>query len=120
MPGRKHDICGVDEVPAGSKRAIKIGATPAVLVRHEDGTFYALRDSCAHMGARLSEGRFQPRMESDGNGCYEVSSTDWVVRCPWHGFEFDIKSGRCLGDPAGFGVRTYTVSVEDGRVVVER
>jgi 3-phenylpropionate/trans-cinnamate dioxygenase ferredoxin subunit len=41
------------------------------------------------------------------------------MRCPWHGWEFDIASGRSLFDPDGVRVRNYPVTVEDGTVIVE-
>jgi nitrite reductase (NADH) small subunit len=43
---------------------------------------------------------------------------DRVIRCPWHGWEFDLESGRSLLEPRRTGLRTYRVSVEAGLVVV--
>jgi nitrite reductase/ring-hydroxylating ferredoxin subunit len=40
-----------------------------------------------------------------------------LVRCAWHGWEFEIASGRALADPR-IRARTYPVRVEDGRVVI--
>jgi 3-phenylpropionate/trans-cinnamate dioxygenase ferredoxin subunit len=41
-----------------------------------------------------------------------------VIRCPWHGWEFDLESGRSLLEPDRYGLRTYRVTVEDGDVVL--
>jgi nitrite reductase (NADH) small subunit len=41
-----------------------------------------------------------------------------VLRCPWHGWEFDPKTGRCLDDPA-MRVAVYDAKVVDGRVLVQ-
>jgi 3-phenylpropionate/trans-cinnamate dioxygenase ferredoxin subunit len=41
-----------------------------------------------------------------------------IVRCPWHGFEFDIATGRSITDPP-LQARTFAVTVEDGLVVVD-
>ncbi|MFQ5740823.1 MAG: Rieske (2Fe-2S) protein [Acidobacteriota bacterium] len=61
-----------------------------------DGTYYALSDSCTHVGGPLSEG--------------EVS--DGRVTCPWHGAQFDLRTGEVLRAPAMEGVATYEVVVE--------
>jgi 3-phenylpropionate/trans-cinnamate dioxygenase ferredoxin subunit len=41
-----------------------------------------------------------------------------VLRCPWHGWEFDLDTGRSLMTPTRVGIRTYPVSVRDGTVMV--
>jgi 3-phenylpropionate/trans-cinnamate dioxygenase ferredoxin subunit len=41
------------------------------------------------------------------------------VKCPWHGWEFDIRTGKSWCDPARFRVRQYAVSVKVGRELVE-
>jgi 3-phenylpropionate/trans-cinnamate dioxygenase ferredoxin subunit len=41
-----------------------------------------------------------------------------VIRCPWHGWEFDLETGRSLLEPRRFGLRTFRVSQDDGQVVL--
>ena len=53
-----------------------------------EGTYYAIGDSCTHRGGPLSEG--------------DVQGTK--VTCPWHGADFDLKTGAVLGPPAQKGV----------------
>jgi nitrite reductase (NADH) small subunit len=102
-------------------RPVDLDGTPIVLFRDLDGTYYALRDSCAHMGAPLSRGRLEAKMEAaDVQGSYFVSTHERIIRCPWHGYEFDIRSGRCAGDPDRVSVRVHNVETRDGRVLVER
>ena len=43
---------------------------------------------------------------------------DRVIRCPWHGWEFDLETGRSLLEPERFGLKVYPVTVEDGVVVL--
>jgi nitrite reductase/ring-hydroxylating ferredoxin subunit len=40
-----------------------------------------------------------------------------VLRCPWHGWEFDLENGGCLDD-AAIHVAVYPVRVDSGRVLV--
>ncbi len=49
----------------------------------------------------------------------EGGSDDAVIRCPWHGWEFELATGRAMFNPDGMKVRTYPVRVVDDRVVVE-
>jgi nitrite reductase (NADH) small subunit len=100
-------------------RAVKIGSLSVVVVRTPDGELYALHDRCPHKGAQLSFGLLQQMVVGNDVGEYQRSNT-YLVRCPWHRWEFEVGSGRCLADPEHARVRTYSVEVEDGTVVLER
>ena len=41
-----------------------------------------------------------------------------ILQCPWHGYEFDIETGKTIYDPDDLRVKVYPVSVEDGKVVL--
>jgi 3-phenylpropionate/trans-cinnamate dioxygenase ferredoxin subunit len=53
-------------------------------------------------------------IEAARPGEYHYSRPDEILRCPWHGWEFDIKTGQSWVDPAKTRVRRYPVSVEPG------
>ena len=53
-------------------------------------------------------------MESDGPGDYRLARHGELVKCPWHGWEFDIRTGQSWSDPERTRTRTYPVSVEKG------
>lgn len=67
------------------------------------GTFYAINDECTHDGGPLGEG------ELDGD----------VVACPWHGAEFNVRTGELLLPPADCDVRSYLVKVEGDDILVK-
>jgi nitrite reductase/ring-hydroxylating ferredoxin subunit len=48
----------------------------------------------------------------------ELEQENPVIACPWHKYEFSLKDGHCLTN-AGLRVRSYPVTVEDGRVLVD-
>ena len=52
-------------------------------------------------------------------GAFEYDSSRQILTCPWHGWEFDVRTGRSWCDPVGLRVRTYDVSVETYSVSVE-
>jgi nitrite reductase/ring-hydroxylating ferredoxin subunit len=116
----KHDVLGADELQPGEARAVRVEGIAVVVIRKADGTLSALRDICPHHGARLSIGVVRPLVEADDEKSYVLSDTQTTIRCPWHGFEFDVDSGRCPADPEKYRVRAYGVSVQDGRIYVER
>ncbi len=116
----KHFVCSLDELPCGSVRSVTAGPVAIMVARTPDGRLYALRDTCPHYGARLSRGTLKPMVEGGDVGEYRVLDDRYIVPCPWHGYEFELESGRCPADPENVRVRAYPVAVEDGSVVVQR
>ena len=76
-------IATLSEIPPGSARAVDAGGTPVALY-NVGGTVYATHNACPHRGGSLGEG----------------SVAEAVVTCPWHGFQFEVTTGRCLTNPA--------------------
>ena len=82
-----------------------------------DGELHGLADACPHRGAPLcSAGTLVHRVESDGRRVTRREPAD-QLRCPWHKWEFEIATGRCLVDDR-LRVRTYGVRVEADEIVV--
>jgi nitrite reductase/ring-hydroxylating ferredoxin subunit len=102
----------VSEVPPGSRRCVEVGGR-AIVVFNVDGEFYGLRDRCPHRGAPLSGGTLVGGAVTAAEpGAYDPGRR--LLKCPWHGWEFDLESGKSWIDPAGSRVRTYEVGVEPG------
>ena len=72
-------------------------------VVHCESSWYALDDECTHQGGPLGEGD----LVDDG-----------VLRCPWHGARFDVRTGEVLDGSAARPARTYPVTADDGLVTV--
>jgi nitrite reductase/ring-hydroxylating ferredoxin subunit len=105
------------EAPApGERRLLELAGRPVGLYRVEDG-FVALADRCPHRAAPLcSRGEVVHAVEGVGDAA-QVSREHALVRCPWHKWDFDIATGRCVVD-AKLRVRTYPVRVEGDELVV--
>jgi nitrite reductase/ring-hydroxylating ferredoxin subunit len=58
-------------------------------------------------------------VEAPEPGDYRYSRPGEILRCPWHGWEFDVRTGRSWCDPARIRTKTYEVGVEPGRSLVE-
>lgn len=100
-------------------KAVVVDNKAIVLVRSQDGSVYALRNVCPHKGPCLSDGMMDRGCRSDRAGEYIYEEQTELLRCPWHSWEFDIKTGQSVFAPAKVKVKTYAATVEDGDVFVE-
>jgi nitrite reductase (NADH) small subunit len=83
------------------------------------GRYFAVRDLCPHQGSALSAGTISGTMMPSDPHCLTYGLDGQVIRCPWHAYEFDLATGRSLFDPIGVRVKTYTVAVDDGLIVLD-
>ncbi len=109
----KHIIGTVDEIPPGERKLVTIeGREIGVFNVH--GEFYALRNRCPHQGGALCKGRVSGFVTANVPGEYEYTRKGEILRCPWHGWEYDIKTGQSWVDPSSVRVRSYEVEVAQG------
>lgn len=114
----KETVCDVDDLSPGEMMPAKLGPLPVVVIRSQDGSLHAMINSCLHHGARLSEGVLLSRVVGDGPGVYREEVDAEVLRCPWHGYQYDIRTGCTLFDSTR-RIQTFKVSEVDGKIVVE-
>jgi len=93
-------VASAEDVPPGTIAAVRVGDEDIALA-HCDGGFYAVQGHCLHLQGPLGEGRLE--------GC--------VLTCPWHGWQYDVRTGQNEFDLA-IQLRTYDVQVDDGEVRV--
>ncbi|WP_240340310.1 Rieske (2Fe-2S) protein [Nocardioides sp. SYSU D00038] len=107
----------VDEVRRDGCRVVEIdGRSVGIISVGEE--FYAINDRCPHMGASMCTGSLSGTMVASDPHEYVYGMDERVIRCPWHGWEFDLVTGRSLLEPKRSGLRTYRVTTDDGHVVV--
>jgi nitrite reductase/ring-hydroxylating ferredoxin subunit len=114
----RHVVARASDIPPGARKLVQLNGR-GVVVFNIKGEFFALSDQCPHKGASLSGGKLTGLVESDGPGDYTYSRTGEIVRCPWHGWEFDIRTGRSYCDPRRMRLMQFNVTVEPGAKVVE-
>jgi len=112
MMGR-HIVGHVSELPPGERRVVEVGGR-SIGVFNVHGQFYALRNRCPHQGAPLCLGAIKGMALPSKPGEYRWWREGEILRCPWHGWEFDIMSGRSIFNPHRTRVRTYEVTIEPG------
>jgi len=103
----RRDGCRILEVDGRRVGVISVGEE-----------FFAVADKCPHMGASMCAGSLSGTMVASAPHEYVYGHDDRVVRCPWHGWEFDLETGRSLLEPSRFGLRTYRVVPVDGDLVL--
>lgn len=114
----KHVVAPVGDIPPGGRKLVDVKGR-AVVVFNLDGEFFALNNRCPHRGGSLCQGRLTGLVESSEPGEYRYSRRGEIIRCPWHAWEFDIRTGKSWCDPAKLHVRNYAVSVEPGARLLE-
>ena len=114
----KYVVASVDEIPPGERKIVEV-AGRSIGVFNVGGTFFALRNRCPHQGGPLCTGRLSGFLRADLPGEYQYSRKGEILRCPWHGWEFDVRNGQSWFDPRRTRVRSYEVTVESGAQLVE-
>jgi 3-phenylpropionate/trans-cinnamate dioxygenase ferredoxin subunit len=114
----KFVVGRVDAVPPGAQTRVVAGRR-GIAIFNVAGTFYALRDACPHQGACLSSGVVLGHVTSQAPGQYEFDAGRRVVKCPRHGYEYELATGRSWYPGARDHVRAYEVSVEPGSEVLD-
>lgn len=113
-----------DEIPPGMKKlVVPFRGRAGIGVFNVNGTFYALRNLCPHKLGPLCTGQVSGRMNAvrppgGGEHVLTYEQDGEIIRCPWHLWEFEIATGRCLVDKR-VHAKTYPVTVERGQLVVE-
>ena len=98
---RRHRVASVEYLPQNGGIAVDVGEKRIALFRYQ-GEVFALDETCPHRGGPLHEG----------------SLDRGVVLCPWHQWQFDLKTGCSPVNPLS-RVRIYAVRVEGSDVILE-
>jgi len=89
------------EITAGSIHEIQV-ERKVVALANVAGKFFAINNTCLHRGGPLGQGSLQ----------------DKIVTCPWHGWEYDVTTGKLLQNPT-MGVACYPTEVRGAEVFVD-
>jgi nitrite reductase (NADH) small subunit len=92
---------GVGEIPAGTVRQVSVGGREVALA-NVAGQFHAIDNTCIHRGGPLGEGLLEGK----------------IVTCPWHGWQYDVDSGKVSQNPS-VGVACYPVEIRGNEVFVD-
>jgi nitrite reductase (NADH) small subunit/3-phenylpropionate/trans-cinnamate dioxygenase ferredoxin subunit len=93
-------VCRIGDLAPGEGRTVQV-AGKLIAVFHEDGRYFAIDDTCPHMGASLSEGYLE-------NG---------IVTCAWHAWRFRLADGAWADNPR-IKIGCYPVRVEGDAIQI--
>jgi nitrite reductase/ring-hydroxylating ferredoxin subunit len=115
---RRYVVAKVAELPPGARKIVRAGGRE-IGVFHTSAGLFAVRNSCPHQAAPLCLGQVGGTTLPSAPGTYRYGLEGRVLRCPWHGWEFDLQTGQGLYDATGHDrVACYDVRVEGDEVVL--
>jgi nitrite reductase (NADH) small subunit len=95
-------IAQTSDLSPGECKSVEVEGRTIALFNVE-GTLYAIDGNCSHVGGPLGEGAL------DGE----------VVTCPWHGAQFNVRTGTVLTPPAGSDQTCFPLTIEGSDVLVD-
>ena len=110
----RHIVARTSDIPPGGNKVFGIEGRD-IVVFHVNGEFFALLNRCPHEGAPLEKAACVARLTSPEPGVYHRDRVGELLRCPWHGWEFDMRNGQSWFDPRRFKIRSFPVAVEKGQ-----
>ncbi len=107
---RRHAVARVGEIPVGGRKVLTVGRL-SIGIFNVGGDLKAYRNACPHAGAPVCVGRISGTSLPSPVYEYRYGLEGCILRCPWHGWEFDLRTGEHLVDPA---TRLKAVAVAAG------
>jgi nitrite reductase/ring-hydroxylating ferredoxin subunit len=114
----RHVVAPTSDIPPGNRKLFTVRGRP-IAIFNLGGEYFGLLNRCPHQGGSLCEGVTTGLLESDEPGRYSYTRKGEILRCPWHGWEFDIRTGQSYCDPEKIRTKSYDVAAEKGAKVVE-
>jgi nitrite reductase (NADH) small subunit len=111
-----HRVGEVSEFSPGVFRVVVVEGREIGVLRTEE-RFFAVHNSCPHQGAAICEGMVsRGTMVSSKPHQYSYVHDRTILLCPWHRWEFDLETGRTVGDISKKRLATYPVEIVDDDV----
>jgi nitrite reductase/ring-hydroxylating ferredoxin subunit len=117
----EHRVARLADLPGDRGLVVDAAGRRLGLFRTAQGDVHAYLNVCPRQGGPVGAGGLFPAVRAvvRDRRLREYHDPEAVViACPWHGWEFDVRTGRCLADPAR-GLKRYAVSVRDGDIYVD-
>lgn len=113
-----HFVTRLDELADAKPRLFTIEGRSIGLIR-TNGSVYAVRNVCPHKRAPVCRGTLRGTMLPSDPGTFIFGLEDQVLQCPWHGWEFDLNTGRTVCGESSKKLTLYPVTLKDDSVYVE-
>jgi nitrite reductase/ring-hydroxylating ferredoxin subunit len=114
----RHVVGRTSDFQPGSHKIVEVSCRQ-VGVFNVNGEFFALLNRCPHGGAELCKGTVVGLVQPQGVGEYAIARKGEFIRCPFHGWEFEIRTGQSYCAPERLKIRKFEVSVQSGDELVK-
>ena len=94
-------VASISDIAIGKMKVVQYKGQPVCLANSK-GKYYAIRNTCTHMGGPLAQGKLD----------------DLTVECPWHGSRFDLTTGEVNRGPAQIPEKIYEVKIVGSSILV--
>jgi nitrite reductase/ring-hydroxylating ferredoxin subunit len=92
----------MEEIPPGTIRELQVDGNKTVALANVEGKLYAINNTCLHRGGPLGQGELLGK----------------TVTCPWHGWQYDVTTGKILMNPT-VGVECYPVELRGDDIFID-
>jgi 3-phenylpropionate/trans-cinnamate dioxygenase ferredoxin subunit len=113
----RHVVATAGEIPPGARKIVTVRGRE-IGVFNIGGEYFALLNRCPHQGGELCRGTLVGLVTSREPGRFDYSRPGEMLKCPWHGWEYDIRTGQSWCDPNDTRVKAYDVKLEPGETLV--
>jgi nitrite reductase/ring-hydroxylating ferredoxin subunit len=109
----KHIVASAKELPPGTRKLVEVNGRE-IVVLNIGGEYFGVLNRCPHNGGSLCKGTLTRRIASPEPGVYETPGPAELLRCPWHGWQYDVRTGQSWCEPERARTITYPVKVAHG------
>ena len=112
----KHIVANIEDIPLDSRIIVNVRGRQ-IGVFNVKGSYYALQNHCPHQGAPVCMGDIDGTNLPSHPNEYRWGRKGEILRCPWHGWEFEISTGQSLFEPQ-IKLKTFVVEVEGSKIII--
>jgi nitrite reductase/ring-hydroxylating ferredoxin subunit len=110
-------VCPMEELEPGERKLVQLDGVEIAVI-NVGGNLYAFRNACPHQGAPMVYGSVSGTMLPSDPQQLQYGCHDEIIRCPLHGWGFDLKTGKSTFLPDNVSIKMYEVKKELGSIVL--
>lgn len=113
-----HAVAQAGEIAPGRVKLVDVDGKEIGVFCHEE-EYYAVLNVCPHAPAPVCRGRIDAPLFVSPQGQYELRKDRPTLRCPWHHWEFELRTGRGILSSVRQRLRTYPAKLDDGQIWID-
>lgn len=114
-------VCAQSDMKDGDRLIVRAETGNEVGVFFHEGNYYSYSNYCVHSGGPACEGIIIPRVldlvDADHKQVGQDFDKEMHFVCPWHGYEYELKTGVCVGNRK-LKLKKYEIVLRDGAIYV--